>query len=193
MATEHPTSEPLSDRDRWNARYRDGDVGGTPIMLGRDLHQFPRQGRGVDVAGGAGEAAAILAARGMDMTVIDVSDVALARAAERAATARVELTLLELDLTVAPFPPGPWDLITCFNYLDRALFPVWIDSLAPGGMLAVTLATRRNLERHDRPSEPFLLDDGELPSLLGGLELVRIHEGWDLNGRHTASAIARRV
>lgn len=190
---EHSTSEPLSDRDRWNARYRDGDEGGTPIMLGRDLHQFPRRGRGVDVAGGAGEAAAILAARGVDMTVIDVSDVALARAAERAATARVELTLLELDLTVDPFPPGPWDLITCFNYLDRDLFPVWIGSLTPGGMLAVTLATRRNLERHERPTERFLLDDGELPSLLGGLELVRIHEGWDLNGRHTASAIARRV
>lgn len=182
-----------SDRERWNDRYRNGEEGGTPLLLGRELHHFPRQGRALDVAGGTGQAAAILAARGMAVTVADVSDVALEQAAARAERSNLDVTTLCIDLTVEPLPPGPWDLITCFNYLDRALFPPMIDALAPGGLLALTIATRSNLERNEHPREQFLLDDGELPTLLGALSLIHYREGWNLEGRHCAEAIAKRL
>lgn len=182
-----------TDRDRWNARYRNGAEGGTPLMLGRSLHLFPRTGRALDVAGGPGQAAVILAARGLSVTVVDVSDVALELAQERAERSRVEITTECLDLSVDPLPAGPWDLITCFNFLDRSLFPAMVDSLTVGGHLALSIATRSNLERHERPGPRHLLDDGEIPSLLGGLGLVSYREGWGLDGRHTAEVFARRV
>lgn len=193
---------PMSDRDRWNARYRDEAgassdsapaLSGTPLLLGRNLHLFPRTGRALDVAGGSGQAGAILAARGMEVTVADVSDVALQQATERAERSRITLRTLQIDLVAEPFPPGPWDLITCFNYLDRALFGPMIEHLAHGGHLALSIATRSNLERHDHPSAQYLLDDGELPSLLDGLTLVSYDEGWTLEGRHTADVFARKV
>ena len=82
-------SADVTDRDRWNGRYAAGEEGGTPLMLGRNLHLFPREGRALDVAGGPGQAAVILAARGLTVTVCDVSDVALEMAEERAASSRV--------------------------------------------------------------------------------------------------------
>lgn len=181
------------DRERWNARYLDGDEGGTPLMLGRSLHHFPRSGRALDIAGGPGQAAVILAARGMDVTLVDISDVALEQAVERAERSRVELTTCCRDLEVDPLPSGPWDLITCFNYLDRELFPTMIDQLAEGGLLVVSLPTRSNLERNERPSERFLLDDGELPGLIADLSTVLYQEGWSLDSRHTAEAIAKKL
>lgn len=187
------TDAELDDRERWNTRYRAGEDGSTPLLLGRNLHQFGRSGRAIDVAGGTGQAAAILAARGFETTVVDVSDVALERVTERAERAGVTIHTVQADLSVEPFPAGPWDLITCFNYLDRALFPTMIDALSPGGALAVTIATASNLDRNERPSARFLLDDGELPSLLDGLAVQHYVEGWDLNGRHTAEAIAVRL
>ena len=183
----------VTDRERWNRRYAAGHEGGTPLMLGRNLHLFPRSGRALDVAGGPGQAAVILAARGLDVTLCDVSEVALEMAAARAESSRVELETRNVDLAVDPFPTGPWDLITCFNYLDRALFPTMIGELADGGQLAVTLATTSNLDRNERPGPAFLLDDGELPSLLGDLAIEYYSEGWQLDGRHTAEALARRV
>lgn len=162
-------------------------------MLGRSLHHFPRAGRAMDVAGGAGRAAVILGARGLTVTLVDISEVALAMAIEHGQRSRVELQTLHLDLAVDPLPAGPWDLITCFNYLDRALFPVMIESLAPGGQLAVSLATRTNLERNKRPPSRFLLDDGELPSLLSPLSVVFYTEGWNTEGRHMADAMAKKT
>jgi hypothetical protein len=38
-----------------------------------------------------------------------------------------------------------------------------------------------------------VLEDGELPGLLGGLELLRSEEGWQESGRHEARAVARRA
>ncbi|MEM8922765.1 MAG: class I SAM-dependent methyltransferase [Actinomycetota bacterium] len=186
--------EPIDDRERWNERYRSGSEGATPLLLGRHLHHFPRSGRALDVAGGTGQAAAILAARGLDVTVVDVSDVALARATERAERSALTIETVRRDLTTEPLPDGPWSVITCFDYLDRALFPVMIDALAPGGgLLALSLATRTNLERHDRPSARFLLDDGELPALVEGLEILHLQEGWQLDGRHSVELIGRRL
>ncbi len=183
----------VSDRDRWNERYRQGEEGATPILLGRSLHHFPRRGRALDVAGGTGQAAAILAARGLSVTVVDVSDVALEQASARAERSDLDVTTDCRDLTLEPLPAGPWDVITCFNYLDRNLFPAMVDGLADGGLLGLTIATRTNLERNARPAARFLLDDGELPSLLGDLSLVHYQEGWGLDGRHCAEAIARRA
>ncbi len=183
----------LSDRERWNQRYQAGAEGGTPLMLGRNLHLFPRTGTALDVAGGPGQAAVILAARGLAVTVVDVSDVALDLAAKRAERSGVALTTTQADLTKEALPSGPWDLITSFNYLDRELIPQMIDQLTVGGHLALSIATKSNLQRHERPSERFLLDDGELPSLIDGLGIVSYTEGWGLDGRHTAELFAQKV
>jgi hypothetical protein len=97
--------------------------------------------------------------------------------------------VVEVDLEVAPLPPGPFALIVTIDFLSRPLFAAFPAALAPGGMLVVSQPTRRNLERHAHPSARFLLEEGELGALVGGLELVRYEEGW-FEDRHQARALA---
>jgi len=182
------------DRDKWDARYRERGAPEEPSALLVSIEDaLPARGRALDVAGGAGRNAIWLARRGLEVTVVDVSAVALALARERAAAAGVALATVEADLAREALPAGPWDLILSFHYLHRPLFDAFADALAPGGMLVFSQPTVRNLERFERPSRPYLLEEGELPSLVRGLRIERCDERWwDETGRHEVLLIARK-
>lgn len=180
------------ERDKWDARYASGDVNTEPSSFLVDMLKFvPRRGRALDVAGGAGRNAIVLARRGLDTTVVDISDVALERAVAEGRTAGVELTTVQADLDADPFPSGPWDVVLVFHYLNRLLFPPITSELAPGGVLVACIATTRNRERNERPPPPHLLDEGELPGLIGDLGVVHYEESWR-EDRHEARLVARR-
>jgi SAM-dependent methyltransferase len=87
-------------------------------------------------------------------------------------------------------PPGPFNVVLCLNFLWRPLFAALPEVLAPGGLLVFAHPTRSNLQRHAHPSTRFLLDDGELPGLLQGLERVSYTEDWTEEGRHEARLVA---
>ncbi len=149
-------------------------------------------GRALDLAGGAGRHGVWLAERGWDTTMIDTSEVAVALAAERAEEAGVDLRLVHSDLTADALPDGPWDLVLIVHYLQRDLFLPAIDLLADDGLIAFSVATVRNLERRDRPPLPYLLQEGEAPSLVEGLQILHYAEGWSIEGRHEARVVARK-
>lgn len=182
------------DRTKWNERYATDVAPRAPSTLVTALDaDLPRRGRALDLAGGTGRHAVWLAQRGMAVTLLDVSDVALKIAREHAAAAGVSLDTAAIDLETQPMPQGPWDLIVSFHYLQRALFDVFPHVLAAGGLLLFVQPTVSNLARHARPGASFLLGDGELPTLVRGLEVVRYDEGWLSEGRHEARLLARRV
>jgi tellurite methyltransferase len=179
---------------RWDTRYRGHDARErepSPFLESLD-GLLPCRGRALDVAGGTGRNALWLARRGLDVTLADISDVALTIARERAAAASLPLRTLAVDLEARPLPPGPWDLIVCAYFLWRPLFVSFPQALAPDGWLVVIHPTRSNLQRHDRPGPHHLLDDGELPGLVPGLVIVRQEEGWTADGHHEARLVARR-
>jgi SAM-dependent methyltransferase len=188
-----------ADRDKWNARYREGTPYArpepTPYLVSLD-DLLPRRGRALDLAGGAGRNAVWLARRGLEVTLVDISREGLDLARAAAARAGLALALVESDLEDDPLPAGPFDLILSFNFLRRELFPAFADRLAPGGLLVYLQATHSNLQRHSRPPATFLLADGELPGLIGPLEVVRYQESWfdDLleGPRHEARLVARK-
>jgi tellurite methyltransferase len=181
------------DRERWDARYRDEDAIPEPSPLLEELDPLlPRQGRALDVAGGSGRNALWLDRRGLEVTLADVSEVALERAAREARLRGLSLATLRIDLEASRLPRGPWDLVLCTYFLHRPLLAAVAAELAPGGLLLVAHATRTNLERHPRPGPAHLLEDGELPALVPGLEIVRYEECWRESGRHEARLVARK-
>ena len=186
---------PLFDRQKWDTKYSAAeDVPREPSAVLRSLGALlPNSGRALDVAGGAGRNAIWLAQRGLDVTIADVSPRGLALAEERALEAGVMITTLCTDLEDAPFPAGPWDLILSVCYLWRPLFAVYPQVLSPGGLLVIIQPTKQNLERHPKPPAGFLLSDGELPSLVSGLEIVHYQERWQADGRHDAVVVARQA
>jgi tellurite methyltransferase len=181
------------DRDRWNDKWAVAGVGtghGSKLL---DLLEpwLPESGRVLDIAGGGSSDSLEFARRGFDVTVADVSDVGLIQARQRAMAEDLVITTVEVDLETEPLPAGPWDVITVANYLQRGLFPAMTGCLAPGGILGVVIATTTNLERREKPSRPFLLDPGELPGLVEGLEILHHSENWRPNDRHEAHLVAR--
>ncbi len=181
-----------NDRDHWNQRYIERPWPDEPSpWLTANAELLPEPGSALDVAGGTGRNAVWLASQGWDVTIVDVSDVALAMATDRAEALDAPLRTHLMDLSSDPLPDGPWDLIVLFHYLDRVLLSDLVAALRPGGVLMGALATVSNLERNPRPPLAYVLDDGELPALMGGPELIRYEEGWQ-DDHHDARFVVRK-
>mmetsp|Transcript_58560 Transcript_58560/g.104458 ORF Transcript_58560/g.104458 Transcript_58560/m.104458 type:complete len:203 (-) Transcript_58560:159-767(-) len=196
----------VGDKERWNAKWADMGMGtchASPLVplvrahlplpdLSAGPGHQPTTLRVIDVGGGGSPDSLNLARLGLDVTVVDISDVGLNVAAERACDAGHAIHIICTDLESNPFPAGPWDIITVANYLQRDLFAALESSLVPGGLLVVCVATEINLERNPQPSQRFLLQAGELLRLCSGFEIVEHTEGWRENGRHEAHLVARK-
>lgn len=180
------------DRRRWNETWSGRGAGLARGSSALELigDRIPDAGRALDVGGGGSTDSLKLARHGLDVTVVDVSDVGLAAASARAAAEGLTVTTVLADLDVDPLPRGPWDVIVVANFLDRGLLGRLHGLLVPGGLLAIAIATIANLERHERPGPRFLLDRDELPTLLGDLDVVHHSEAWRANGRHEAHVLA---
>ena len=155
------------------------------------MTDLPTKGRALDVAGGAGRNALWLARRGLDVTLVDWAEEGILRAEREAKRRGLTISATLVDLETAPLPGGPWDVILCISYLQRDLFEVFPQLLAPAGLLVVQIATVRNLERNDRPPRPFLLSVGEAPQLVEHLEILSYIERWSEDDQHEARLVAR--
>lgn len=187
----------MSEEERryWDDRYRThGRLATRPAPFVREaVAQFaPLPGKAIDVAGGTGRHAIWLALLGWDVTLVDVSAVALELARCDAEAAELSLATVCADLDEAPFPPGPWDLAVVHHYLNRSLFPRVAGALATGGLLVFAQPTIENLRRNDRPGPGHSLGVGEAVTLVSGLDTLSSFEGWTHEGRHEAQVIARR-
>lgn len=184
-------------RERWNASWQQRTEEREPAaFLTQRASLLPGRGRALDVAGGDGRNAVWLARQGLEVTLVDVSDVAVDRAAARAASAGVTIEAIRRDVERRGLPPGPWDVIVMTYFLDRAVLRQAPGLLAVDGLLLFAHPTVRNLERHDRPSREWLLAEGELDELIAamdGVEVIDASEGWTEEDRHEARLAARRV
>ena len=188
-----------ADRETWDARWsaRGVELSEPEAFLTDEAARLAGGGRALDLAGGSGRHALWLAARGYDVTLLDVSPRALEAAGSAASARGLGLSLLELDTDAidagaAAFPPGPWDVILCHHFLWRPLFAHAGATLSEAGLLLFAQPTRVNLERHPRPSARFLLEPGELAELAAPLRVLSLSEGWRASGRHEAQLVAAR-
>lgn len=182
-----------ADADRWNARYRDATISDsidTHELVSAELERLDVGSRVLDLACGLGNAGLHAARAGCDVTFVDVSEVALDAVAQRAMAESLEVRTQVLDLDQESVPAGPWDVIICVHYLNRDMLGTLGDRLSPTGRVVVAIATRTNLERHERPSARFLLDRDELPTLLPDLRVLHHEETWRSNGVHEAWLVA---
>lgn len=132
-------------------------------------------GRVLDLACGPGRHARYLALLGHDVTAVD-------REPQDIPGVRFVRADLE-DGSSWPLPGEIFDGIVVANYLHRPLFPLIMESLAPGGVLLYETFMRGN-ERFGKPSNPaFLLEPGELWRAFGGLHVIAFEQGRCLDPR----------
>ena len=122
------------------------------------------RGRALDLAGGLGENAAILALAGWTVTLADLSDQALARAAGRARDLKAAVRLVQADALRLPFR-GPFDTIVVAKFLERSIAPELIRLLAPGGTLFCE-------QPMSGIPEAYCVKPGEFAQMYAALEVV---------------------
>ena len=148
----------------------------------------------LDLACGAGRDAVFLALHGFAGEGWDHAPEALERARDLARRHGVTLRTEIRDLEQPDLPPParPFDLIVCFRFLHRPLFPWMERALAPGGWL-VYETFRAGQERLGKPIRAhFLLARDELARAFPTLETVHYEELEPAAGPVTARLLARK-
>ena len=82
---------------------------------------FPNGGTALDLAGGIGRHALWLAKRNWQVTVVDISEVAIQKLGQKARQLDLALDLFALDAKEYPFKPAYFDLIVMLLLRSRHL------------------------------------------------------------------------
>jgi SAM-dependent methyltransferase len=153
-----------ADRARWNEKHRSGGhtLPSIPLIMYQDRLS---RGRALDVAGGLGENAAVLALAGWRVTTCDLSDVAVAAAKRRAVELKAEVRVVQADALRLPFR-GPFDLIVVSMFLERVIAAELVSLLAPRGTLFC----------EQKMTGRYAIGPGEFPRLFPALETVLLKE-----------------
>jgi SAM-dependent methyltransferase len=150
-----------AEQQEWDGRYADRDQlwSGEPngALVAETAGLTP--GRVLDVGCGEGADAVWLARKGWDVTGIEVSGLALQRAAAHAHDAGVDVRWVHAELTEAGLAPGSFDLVSA-QYpallrtpeasAERAL----LAAVAPGGVLLLVHHAGMDAHQNDSGFDP---------------------------------------
>src|ERR1700733_12739759 len=110
-------------RSRWDLKYEYGLPSlekPDPFFLSAFdqfvANSFPKGGTALDLAGGIGRHALWLAKRNWQVTVVDISEVAIRKLDQKARQLNLALDLFALDAKEYRFKPAYFDLIVMFYY-----------------------------------------------------------------------------
>lgn len=170
-------------RQQWDLKYEQGLPSLTkpdPFFISAYESfvgpHFPSAGVALDLAGGLGRHALWLAGRGWQVTVVDVSDVAIANLREAAGALDTDIELWVGDAADYKFERKRFDLIVLFYHLDRSLFPKIVLALKPGGLLICKMSLRWDHSVKSTADSGNLLYRNQMPSLVPELQVLHFQE-----------------
>jgi len=164
------------DRQHAETRGPDGPSNFLAEILSAEAWSI-RPGRALDIACGQGRNALFLAARGFDVTAVDISAVALAEARRRALARSLAVSWQQADLEQLRLPQAQYDLIVNFNYLQRSLIPQIYSALNVGGLVIFETYMIDQKEIGHPKNPEYLLAHNELLELFRSCRVLYYREG----------------
>lgn len=158
-----------------------------------NIELLPR-GKALDVAIGWGGNSIYLAKSGFSVTGIDISpeavDNALAAAQEAGVTIQTRIVDLEGSNCISK---DGYDLIICFNYLQRSLIHQIKEGVSLGGMVVYETFIVDQAKFGKPKNTDYLLQYNELLNMFHDFRCLRYREGIIDNRKAIASIVAEKV
>lgn len=169
---------PHPEAKRWDERYKREQTQWLESkprhLLISYAHLLPMEGRALDAAGGVGASSLYLAQRGLRVFALDVSEIALSLAKQRAQSRNLPLQAAVYDLSTPWLPPEYFKVILNFHFLERATISVFRQALTPEGLIFFETFIRIG-DMHDKAV--YYLEPGELISRFEDYEIIYYSEG----------------
>ncbi len=184
----------LKDNERWNKKYAAEEhiTGKEPSnWLKENASLLNTGGKALDVAGGEGRNSVFVAGKGYEVTCLDISENGLTKAAALADEKKTTITTLRADLDDGSLPENEYDLVLCFNFLNRNLFSEIRATLKSSGLLFYETFTTDYLKYSNFKKE-WVLEPNELLRAFGDLRVLRYREV-DENPNAFASLVAQKL
>lgn len=183
----------LKDKEKWDSKYSSSEYvsGKLPCAwLTMNAELLAGKGNALDIAMGEGRNAVYLATLGYEVMGIDISDYGVKKALALADEKKVKIETVVADLEQFQFQPGRFNVILCFNFLDRRLFPEIRKAIKPGGLLFFETFTVDYLKYSNFKKE-WVLEHNELLREFGDFRILRYQE-MDNNEKAFASLVAQK-
>ena len=168
----------LKDKEKWDAKYNCDEfiTGKEPCnWLESNAILLNGKGRALDIASGEGRNSVFAALLGYEVICMDISDIALAKAKTLAKENKVKITMLSADLDNILLPENEYDLVICFNFLERKLFPEIKKTLRPNGILVYETFTVDYL-KYSNFKRQWVLEQNELLKSFEGFRILQYRE-----------------
>jgi tellurite methyltransferase len=169
------------DQLRWDRKHGEGGSAQAPSAFLREFIDGAAwsiaPGKALDIACGKGRNARFLAARGFQVTAVDISSVALAQGQAQAKDNSLAIDWQQADLEQFQLDADAYDLIVNINYLQRSLVPQIKQALRRGGHVVFeTFLIDQQAFGH--PSDPnYLLAHNELLAHFQDFRVLFYREG----------------
>jgi len=173
----------MTDRERWNEKYRNRKLSSYKsgasdwLMEHEDILQELEKGAALDIASGFGRNSFYLEKLGFQVDAVDVSDLAIDWMNEEAVKDGLTLKGHQIDLAQGDFPQSAYQVIICFNFLFRELFPKIKSSLQQGGLLFYeTVYTDDHEILGNKMNPDYVLQKNELLHAFRELRIISYRE-----------------
>lgn len=184
----------LKDKEKWESKY-DADeyiTGKEPSdWLEINAGLLDGHGKALDIAGGEGRNSVFAARKGYEVTCMDISENALRKAHILAQEKNTKIKTILADLDNSSLKENEYDLVLCFNFLDRNLFSGIRQTLKSGGLLFYETFTLDYLKYSSFKKE-WVLEANELLQEFSDFRILRYREV-DENPKAFASLVARKL
>jgi len=200
ICKQYACQRPITDMDElvkslnWSNMkdIRETDLKPSQFLV-ENIQLLPK-GRTLDVAMGNGRNALYLATMGFEVEGVDISQDAVNHALECARASGLKLKARVVDLEKDfSIEKNAYDVIICFNYLQRSLIHYIREGLQAGGMVVYETYIIDQAQVGKPKNPDYLLKHNELLDMFHDFRCLRYREGIMEGRKALASIIAEKV
>ena len=189
----------LDDQVRWDRQHRESGMQAPSRFLEEivdNAHWALAPCKALDVAAGKGRNALFLAARGFQVTAIDISAVGLEEGRKRARDSSLSVEWRQADLENFQLAGAAYDLVVNINYLQRSLIPQIKSAVRPCGHVIFETYLIDQQAAGPVKNPDYLLHHNELLEQFRDYRVLLYREGKFADGSEPsfrAGILARRM